>query len=237
VGTDDPIPVDEAAAIEQYDRLVKFIVARIFGWAYHYDGSRGISRDDLLQVGYMAVLEAYRRYQRLADSSRRLYTMVFSCVKHRVNTYVNYNLTVLSGVKRSHRTLRSTQPYRCAAYASAMSYVTFSELEEVRTNLPDGEADVPEDFEPIDPRDWIEEIDHQDTVDFLIARLKQHLSAEEFARLWRYHVNHESTGDLAADSSVGQEEVRRQMHKLMIKAAGILAPYRDLYDFKRGDLL
>lgn len=212
---------------EQWAPLVTKVVTERFWWVYEDSASdanrrlqRSVCRDDMLQEGNLALLDAIDGYNPDHPSGAQFKTYAYKTIYRRVKDYIRDNQSVIKTC-RPEDAAASTNTQLIERYQAATNYSTFGDLRPNRRDVDE----LP--FAPTPPKDkmWQDSPDIAlEAVDFTehcIKRLRQHITGEQMnILLARY--DGKTWGQIGRHYGRGHEWARRKAASAMEIARRIL---------------
>jgi RNA polymerase sigma factor (sigma-70 family) len=184
----------EAAMFDQWRHLVDHIVGHNFEWAYRAGASsvderpvsRLLEREDLLQEGRLALLEAWRDYRSDHEKRAKFITYAYYCVYWKVFRFVCNNLSPVS-MRGWQKDFRSPDAARRWKFAAALACHLFSEVDGTDAVTPQGAAIIDyREKELSDFEDHCLEKLRAHLVDWEVEALLQRFSGKTYSQIGQY---------------------------------------------------
>ena len=178
---------------EDWEPLVTRVVTKHFWWVWEDSASeanrrlqRSICRDDLVQEGNIALLNAIEKYDETHPSKASFKTYAYRAVYRRIKTYIQDNYSPIN-VCRPEFAQTTSNTQLVNQFKSAMNYTEFSDLRANRRDLDE----LP--FAPTPPKNqmWVDapdvEIDGRDFTEHCLKRLRSALTEKQMKILLLKH--------------------------------------------------
>jgi RNA polymerase sigma factor (sigma-70 family) len=208
--------------------LVIHIIDKNFSWATTDTGTgsflkirRSVDRDDLKQVGVIALLTAGEKYNPEHPSNSSFKTYAYKIIYNAILNHLDSNCTPLSMPSRRY-ILKTGSVFLKGCLAAATNYSTFSELSnrskihEATDFVPRGTKDVDA---AADPALIAEKKDFQE---HCINKLKDNLTEEEY-RILLLRFSKMTYRQIGDSVGLSYEAVRKHLRKLNKKVRDVLS--------------
>lgn len=222
--------MDTEQIVEQWTPLIHSIIRHKFPWVATDTGTkahrkirRAVDYDDLMQEGYIGLIEAANTYNENHASSASFKTWAYSIIYLKLVDYVDRNSTPIT-VPRSDA--GPTTPKNQERLRAAKNYLNFSD------GIPNQEMRE-QTFIPMPPKDDTElddpaiTLEEQDFSAHCLRKLQNHLETLEYDLLILHYAG-ETLDEIGQEIGVSGPWVKKQLDEIKMKCLAILHSERRL---------